>query len=124
MFLEATADYPLLPQETQSEIMCRYPHTLAAEVLECDDEVMVTLDMIPGMDTTVISVDLVNTDTLKISCDRQEVGVNVCIGCYPSEQRSFSLHHLIALPVPVTRSGARSSLKNGVLDLNLKKATS
>jgi HSP20 family molecular chaperone IbpA len=38
------------------------------------------------------------------------------------EQRSFSLHHEIPLPGPVTQEGATSTLKNGVLDLHLKKA--
>ena len=120
--LEPT-DNLLLPEEDRSEIVCRYPHNLNAEVSEYDDEVMVTVDMIPGMDPLQISVELVNTDTLKISCDRREEEVMASGGYYPSEQRSFSLHHLIPLPVPVIKSGARTTLKNGVLDLHLKKAT-
>jgi len=120
--LEPT-DNPLLPEEEISEIVCRYPHNLNAEVSEYDDEVMVTVDMIPGMDTMVISVDLVNKDTLKISCDRMDEDVNGEDGYFQPDQRSFSLHHLIPLPVPVTTSGARTTLKNGVLDLHLKKVT-
>jgi HSP20 family molecular chaperone IbpA len=69
--LEPT-DNPLLPAEERSEIMCQYLHNLNAEVYEYDDEVMVTVDIIPGMDISVISVDLVNPDILKISCNRQE----------------------------------------------------
>jgi HSP20 family molecular chaperone IbpA len=115
------ADNPLLPAEEQSDIVCRYPHTLNAEVLEYEDEVMVTLDMIPGMGTTTISVHLANPETLEISCDRLDTGENGNDVHSLMEQRSFSLHHLIRLPVPVTKGGARTTLKNGVLDLHLKK---
>ena len=118
------ADNPLLPAEEKSEIVCCYPHNLNAEVSENDDEVMVTVDMIPGMDTTLISVDLVNTDTLKISCERQDEGVKGHNGCYQTVERLFSIHHHISLPVPVTKCGAKITLKNGVMDLHLKKATS
>ena len=118
------ADNPLLPAEEKSEIVCCYPHNLNAEVSENDDEVMVTVDMIPGMDTTLISVDLVNPDTLKISCERQDEEGKGHDGCYQPVERFFSIHHLISLPVPVTKSGAKTTLKNGVLDLHLKKVTS
>jgi HSP20 family protein len=120
--LEPT-DNPLLPKEERSEIVCQYPHNLNAEVVEHGDEVMVTVDMIPGMDTTVISVDLVDPDTLKISCDRQQDESKGHDGYYQHGQRFFSLHHLIPLPVPVTKSRARTTLKNGVLDIHLKKVT-
>jgi HSP20 family molecular chaperone IbpA len=118
--LEPT-DNPLLPEE-RSEIVCSYPHNLNAEVFEYDDEVMVTVDMIPGMDISVISVNLINPDTLKITCDRQEEEKKEDDGQYHPEKRYFSLHHLIPLPVSVTESGARTTLKNGVLDLHLKRA--
>lgn len=117
------SDNPLLPAEDTDEIVCWYPHSINAEVVEHDDEVMVTVDMIPGMDTSVISVNLVNPDTLKISCDRQDEEVKGLNGHDKAGQRSFSLHHLIPLPVPVTKKRARITLKNGVLDLHLKKVT-
>ena len=118
--LEPT-DNLLLPAEERSEIVCCYPHNLNAEVSEYDNEVMVTVDMIPGLDTSVISVDLVNIDTLKISCERRDEEVNAPDGYSQPDQRSFSLHHIIPLPVPVTKCGARITIKNGVLDLHLKK---
>jgi len=121
--LEPT-DNPLLPEEEKSGIVCCYPHNLYADVSDYDDEVMITLDMIPGMDTTVISVDLVNKDTLKISCERRDEEGEVHDGSSQSVERFFSIHHLISLPCPVTKSRARTTLKNGVLDLHLKKATS
>jgi HSP20 family molecular chaperone IbpA len=119
--LEPT-DNPQLPED-RSEIVCRYTHTLNAEVSVYDDEVMVTVDMIPGMDTMVISADLANPDTLKISCERRGEEMKVLEGDSQPGQKSFSLHHIIPLPVPVRKAGARTSLKNGVLDLHLKKAS-
>jgi len=119
--LEPT-DNPLLPAEEPAQIVCQYLHNINAEVVENDDEVMVTLDIIPGMDTSEISVNLINRDTLKISCNRPDETRTGSDRRSPAGQRSFSLHHLIPLPVPVTKSGARTSLKNGVLDLHLKKA--
>lgn len=121
--LEPT-DNPLLLEEERSEIVCSSLHNLNAEVSENDDEVMVTVDMIPGMDTTVISVDLVSPDTLKISCERQDEEVEGHDERYQPGWRSFSLHHVIPLPIAVTKGGARITLKNGVLDLHLKKLKS
>jgi HSP20 family molecular chaperone IbpA len=118
--LEPT-DNPPLPAEERSEIVCRYPHTLTAEVSEYDDEVMITVDMIPGMKPFGISVELVNEDTIRIICARSDGESWENDRCRRHEQRSFSLHYLIPLPVPVTKFGARSTLKNGVLDLRLKK---
>jgi HSP20 family molecular chaperone IbpA len=115
-------DNPLLPQEETPGIVCLSLHTLNAEVLEDDDEVIVTLDIIPGIERTKISVNLVNPQTLKITCDRQGVRVKEDDRYIMQEQRSFSLHHEIPLPGPVTQEGATSTLKNGVLDLHLKKA--
>jgi HSP20 family molecular chaperone IbpA len=119
--LEPT-DNPPLPAEELSEIVCRYPHTLNAEVSEYDDEVMITLDMIPGMNPFGISVELVNGNTIRIICSRPEGESWENDRCRLHEQRSFSLHYVIPLPVTVTKRGARSTLNNGVLDLRLKKS--
>lgn len=116
------ADNPLLPAEERPEIICQSLHNINAEVIQDGDEVMITLDIFPGMDISEISVNLVNTETLNISCNRPDKKRTGANGQYLPGQRSFSLHHLIPLPVPVTKSGARTSLKNGVLDLHLKKA--
>ncbi len=118
------ADTSLLPEEETDKIACGYLHNINAEVTELDDIVTVTLDIIPGLDTTIISVDLVEPDTLKISCNRVEEESKENTGHSLREQRSFSVHHVIPLPVPVTKNGARSTLKNGILDLHLKKVPS
>jgi HSP20 family protein len=107
-------DDPLLP-EGEPDILCWYPHTIKAEITEHDDEVIVTVDTIPGIENSKISVDLVNPETLRISLDR-EAGKT-----QDSDQRSFSLHHIIPLESKVMTCGARSTFKNGVLDIHLRK---
>jgi len=114
-------DNPLLPQGENPDIVCLYPHNLNVEVTEDDDEVIVTVDIIPGIEMTKISVDLVTHNTLKITCDRQEVRMEENDRYRGQEKKFFSLHHEIPLPVPVMIIGAKSTLKNGVLDLHLKK---
>jgi len=115
-------DNPLLPQEEDTGIVCLYQHTLDAEVAEDDDEVIVTVDIIPGSEMTKISVDLVNPDTLKITFEQDEGILKEDDRSIRQEQRSISLHHEVPLPVPVIAHGARSTLKHGVFDLRLKKA--
>lgn len=110
-------DNPLLPQGEEPGIVCRNPHNLNAEVTDCDDEIMVTLERFPGTGTATLSADLANPQTLIITCERQEEMMEENEG----RVRSLSLHHEILLPGPVMRTGARSTLKNGVLDIHLKK---
>ena len=109
-------DNPMLPEGEQPEVVCLYPHTLNAEVTEHDDEVMVTVDMIPGCETAKISVDLVSPDSLRITCDREEETTG------GNDRRSFSVHRIVPLPDKVTTSGAKSTYKNGVLDIHFRRA--
>ena len=108
-------DNPLLPEGENPDIVCLNTHNLNAEITEHDDEVIVTVDTIPGIENSKISVDLVNPDTLKITCDREEEKTG------DNDQRSFSLHHIILLPDKVMTYGAKSTFKNGVLDIHLRK---
>jgi HSP20 family molecular chaperone IbpA len=116
------ADNPLLPEGKAPDIVCRSVHNLNAEVIEHKDEVTVTMDMVPGTGTSKISVDLLNKNTLQITCNREEEGTEDTSGNCLRERRLFSLHHVIPLPCQVIPSGAGISLKNGVLDIRFKKA--
>jgi HSP20 family protein len=119
--LEPT-DSPLLPSEDDPGIVCRYLHNLNAEVTGYDDEVMVTVDTAPGNGSPKISVDLIDAETLQITCDCEdesppdEDGNSVC------ERRRLSLHHIIPLPARVIPLGAKMSMRHGVLDIRLKRA--
>lgn len=114
-------DTPLLPAGETTDPMNRYPPILDTEVIELEDEVMVTVNLIPGVDTTVFSCSLINEKTLKISCDREEVRTVDMDGYSMTEKRSVSLYREIPLPAGVTHKRATSTLKHGVLDLHLWK---
>jgi len=109
-------DEPLLPQPVSL-----YPHIPEAEVTDLEDEIIVTVSLIPGVNNRVYSCSLVDKKTLKISCDRQERKIVELKGYSMTEQRLCSLHREIHLPAMVTDKGARSTLKNGVLDIHLMK---
>ena len=112
---------PLLPEKTPDSPSL-YPHLIDAELTELDDEVIVTVNLIPGGNNALYSCGLVNEKTLKISCDRQEVRTVEEEGYSMTEQRFCSIRREIPLPSMVTDKGAKSTLKNGVLDIHLMKA--
>jgi len=116
------ADNPLLPEEENTGIVCQYVHTLNAEVTGHDDEVAVTLDTIPGTGILKIAVALQDEKTLKITCDREEERTGDYGGNCLCERRLLSLSQVILLPGPVMKAGAKLTLKNGVLDICLKRA--
>jgi HSP20 family molecular chaperone IbpA len=115
------ADNPLLPEGKAPAIVCQSVHNLNAEVAEHDAEVTATIDMIRGAGASKISVELFNENTLTITCHREEEEPGDNYGNCLREQRSFSLHRVIPLPCRVIPAGAKMSLKNGVLDIRLKK---
>jgi len=116
------ADNPLLPEGEIPNIVCQSVHNLNAEVAEHENEVTVTLDMMTGTGNSKISVDLINQNTMRITCNREEerTGDNTINSLH--ERRFFSLHHVIPLPCQVIPGGARLSLRNGVLDIHVKKS--
>ena len=110
-----------MPEEENTGIVCQYVHTLNAEVTEHDDEVAVTMDTIPGTGISKIAVTLQDEKTLKITCDREEERQGDYDGNLLCERRLMSLSQEIPLPGPVMKAGAKLTLKNGVLDICLKK---
>ena len=116
------ADNPLLPGEENSGIVCQYVHNLTAEVTDHDDEVTVTMDTVPGSGISKISVALQNEITLKMTYAQKEKRMGDYEGNRLCEQRSLTLSQVIPLPGPVITDGAKLTLKNGVLDIHLKKA--
>jgi len=117
------ADNPLLPEgEDAPGIVCQSVHNLNAEVAEHHDEVTVTLDTIRGAGTSKITADLVDENTLRITCDLEEEKMANGNRDYLCEQHTFSLHHVIPLPCRIIPAGARMSIRNSVLDIHLKKA--
>ena len=119
--LEPTDD-PFLPDGDSPEIACQYVHNLNSEVTGNDDEVTVTVDTVPGPGNSKISVNLMNETLIRVSLDLEEIEDRVAEGNRGREQRVFSLHRIIPLPVPVIKRGARMSLRHGVLDIHLKRS--
>jgi HSP20 family molecular chaperone IbpA len=116
------ADNPLLPEGETPDIVCQSVHNLNAEVAEHHDEVTVTIDTIPGTGISKISVDLINENNLTITQNHEEKEMDEGNGDCLRERQSFSLLHMIPLPCPVIPAGAGMSMRNGVLDIHLKKA--
>jgi HSP20 family protein len=95
---------------------------LRVDVIEHDDEVIVTADMIAGVTKNDITIDLINPQALEIACERKEE-VNVERDGYSMQERTFgSITRIVPLPKPVMEGGAKASLKNGILEIRLKKA--
>jgi HSP20 family molecular chaperone IbpA len=113
-------DNPMLPQEEDYGREFLFPHNLEVEVVEGPDEVIVTVDILPGIEPSKLSVQLRDPVTLVITCDREEGPADD----RPSVQdlRSVSLHQEVLLPAPVRKAGARATLNHGVLDLCFVKA--
>ncbi len=122
LVLEPAAN-PLLPAGETPVPLSLFPHTLDAEVTELDKEVMVTINRIPSIENAVFSCSLMHEKTLKISCDLRYEKTVEREGFCMQEKHFCSLHREIPLPAPVTKKGATSTLKNGVLDIHLMKGT-
>ena len=95
---------------------------LRVDVIEKDDEVVVTADMIPGVNKKDISLDLIAPQTLEITCERREEKKEEKEGYYMRERSFGSMRRIVPLPKEVTEKGASATLKNGVLEVRLKKS--
>jgi HSP20 family protein len=96
---------------------------LRVDVADADKEVVVTADLIPGVSKKDITLSLVNPQALEISCERRDEDQEEKGGYFMRERRFGSMTRIVPLPRPVTEEGSRASLKNGVLEVHLKKAT-
>jgi HSP20 family molecular chaperone IbpA len=120
LVLEPT-DNPLLPGEERTDITSPNPNTLNVEVTGLDDEVIVTVDIIPGVQDKGVTFELVNPNTVRVSCDWQEEKTMDYEGCLLRELRMYSMHREVTLPARVTDTGARATVKNRVLDIHFRR---
>ena len=65
-------DTPLLTAGEKTNMLSPYRHEMKVDVIEHDNEVIVTADMIPGIEKKNISLDLINSTAVRISCERQQ----------------------------------------------------
>jgi HSP20 family protein len=95
--------------------------TLRVDVVEHDNEVIVTADMIPGISKEDISLDLINPQALEITAERKDEKQEEKEGYYMRERSFGSMARIVPLPKAVTEDGATASFRNGVLEVHLKK---
>ncbi len=97
-------------------------HSRRVDVAEHENEVVVTADLIPGVDKKDITINLINPRSLEITCERKEERGEENAGYFMHERGFGSMIRIISLPEAVTREGADASFKNGVLEVHLKKS--
>ena len=114
----------LLPAsgESATKMLPAQPSRLRVDVAERDDEVVVTADLIPGVTKKDISLDLINPQALEISWERKEEKKEEKEGYYLRERRFGSMTRIVPLPVTVTEDKATATVKNGILEVHLKKS--
>ncbi len=113
----------LLPAtgETAGKMLPAPRTSLNVDVTEKGDEVVVTADLIPGVNKKDVTVELINPQALQISAERKEEKKEEKEGYYMRERTFGSMTRIIPLPRPVTDEKASSAIKNGVLEIHLKK---
>ena len=126
LFREAGEGSPtaLLPAGSGSAAKM-LPVTLSrpgVDVVQHEDEVVVTADLAPGVFKKDITLDLVNPRALEISWERKEEEKEEEEGYYLRERRFGSMTRIVPLPVTVTQEKATATVKNGVLEIHLKKS--
>ncbi len=98
-------------------------HTrLGVDVVQREDEVVVTADLAPGVTKKDVTLDLITPQSLEISWERKEEKKEEKEGYYLRERNFGSMTRVVPLPVPVTEDDAKATVKNGVLEVTLKKS--
>ena len=118
-----TSPTALLPSagESATKMLPAQQSRLRVDVAEHGDEVVVTADLIPGVTKNDISLDLINPQALEISWERKEEKKEEKEGYYLRERRFGSMTRIVPLPMPVTEDKSTATVKNGVLEVHLKK---
>ncbi|HZK31191.1 MAG TPA: Hsp20/alpha crystallin family protein [Methanoregula sp.] len=113
----------LLPSGRESAMKMLPAHhpRLGVDVSVHGDEVVITADLIPGVTKKDITLNLINPQALEISWERKEEKKEEEEGYYLRERRFGSMTRIIPLPLPVTDDKATATVKNGVLEVHLKK---
>jgi HSP20 family protein len=113
----------LLPgaAEPATKMLPAHQARLGVDVVQQGDEVVVTADLAPGVTKKDVTLDLINPRSLEISWERKEEKKEEKEGYFLRERRFGSMTRVVPLPVPVTEDKATAAVKNGVLEVKLKK---
>lgn len=90
------------------------------DILDHGEEVIVVAEL-PGAEEDAIQIRLLNPQTLRITARQTGAAEEGVEEYYFRERGSGILSRLIRLPASVTGEGAKTSFKNGVLEVRLKK---
>jgi len=113
----------LLPAagEPATKMLPAQQSRLRVDVVQHGDEVIITADLAPGVTKKDVTLDLINPQSLEISWERKEETKEEKEGYFLRERRFGSMTRIVPLPVPVTEDKATATVKNGVLEIKLKK---
>jgi len=119
-----TSPTPLLtgPSELTTRMLPAHRAGFRIDVTDTDREVVVMADMLPGISKKDITLTLIAPQALEISCERREEKQDEDEGCFLRERRFGCITRVIPLPHPVQEEGTSATLKNGVLEVHLKKS--
>jgi HSP20 family protein len=90
------------------------------DVRENDQEVVVMAD-IPGVDKSDIRIDLINPRALEITCERKNEKREETENYFMRERTFGSVSRVVPLPSDAIREGSSAAFRNGVLEVRLKK---
>ena len=121
--IQETSPIALLPasDEQSRKLLPGVQDNLTISVMESDDEIIVTATMIPGDLNRDITIDLIHSKALKISCVRRDWKKEDKKEYSMCEHRYGYISQIISLPHPVIEEGSAASVKNGILEVRLKK---
>lgn len=95
------------------------------DVTQDENNVIVTADMMPGIEKENISMELISPKALEITCERKEEremksAEEEEAGSYFLHERKYgSMSRVIPLPRAVNPEGAKASFRNGILEVRL-----
>lgn len=123
MFGQIVTDTRLaLPEPGASRWLARLGvQEFRVDVLEHDNEVIVSADLMPGVGKEDISLGLPNPRALEISVEKKTEEEKEVENYYLRERSYGAARRIVPLPADVTSEGAKASFKNGVLEVHLKK---
>ncbi|HJK07512.1 MAG TPA: Hsp20/alpha crystallin family protein [Methanocorpusculum sp.] len=110
-----------LPAAVKSGNYSVFGNDFHVDLCENENEIIVVTDL-PGVEKENISVKLLNPETLMIKTEQQIQTEEGTEGTYHlRERRLGSMQRNIHLPAPVKAEGAKASFKNGVMEITLQK---
>ena len=121
--IQETSPIALLPtSQSGMKLLPGVQDNFRVTVIESDDEVVVTVEMVPGYLKKDITIDLLHSKALKISCEHRECKQEETMQYFQCEESFKSFTQIVPLLKPVTDEGSNASFRDNVLEVHLKKA--